>query len=64
MSAEVKKCPFCKGQPTPWVMENSFGNRYVNCETCNAQGPACDSDEQAITAWNRRAQPEEEGDKA
>ena len=52
MSEELKPCPFCGTtflgvQPSGW---------WVWCENCGAEGPANKhARDEAITAWNRRA---------
>ena len=47
--SELKPCPFCGSvamtKPHPGVCE------YVECQACNAYGPAADPDG---LAWNRR----------
>lgn len=56
MSEELKPCPFCAGKP--YAQENGrMGFRYweVVCDNeCDFTGPAKDSKEQAVEAWNRR----------
>lgn len=57
MSDELKPCPFC-GEPfnSP-DFRPSFGQWQIICGCCEIQGPLCPTQERAIAAWNRRAEP-------
>lgn len=48
-------CPFCGGNPS--LARCGFGTARVTCMDCGAEGQYCQSHEDAITAWNTRAQP-------
>ena len=53
--AELKPCPFCGGKDLQVV--NVYGeDYYVDCQTCTTCGPSADTYEEAIEAWNRRAE--------
>lgn len=47
-------CPFC-GRTDLEVTHNGTAARWYMCMTCRAEGPAGDSDAEAIEAWNSRA---------
>lgn len=53
----VKPCPFCGG--TDIRMDESFGTDSWSfgrwCHACGSIGPISESAEQALAAWNRRA---------
>lgn len=64
---DIKPCPFC-GCKTPYVeyhfykstVGNGFGESWVTCPLCDAQGPKealpfnMSEEEAAIQAWNER----------
>ena len=47
---ELKPCPFCGGEA-----KLSSNGKEVVCLGCEALGPFCDTEAEAIEAWNRRA---------
>lgn len=61
---ELKPCPFCGAED-----EVSFGishsklfdeirtHHHVECAACGVIGPSCETDEEALEGWNRRATP-------
>jgi Lar family restriction alleviation protein len=56
-------CPFCDAKPQP-VPQNGFRQlpkgdwtKHIWCENCGAQSGEKDMAEDAIAAWNRRANP-------
>lgn len=53
MSEELKPCPFC-GDKTVYVYwrEEQY---FVSCNNCDCEGGKQDTQEEAIKAWNRRA---------
>ena len=48
---ELKPCPFCGGAG----YQHKHFWAVVTCGTCAADGPAGDTEAEAITAWNARA---------
>ena len=67
--SELKPCPFCGGEaeilggpenwtPTFYDPDSGGGPIAVSCKTCACGLHFFDDYEEAITAWNRRAQPE------
>lgn len=54
--SEIKPCPFCDGKP--YAQENGrLGFRYweVVCDNeCDFTGPAKNTKDEAVEAWNRR----------
>jgi Lar family restriction alleviation protein len=61
--SELKSCPFCGGgaeitEAPDWVY---YGGAYmVVCTTCRAQSPDSRTIPEAIAAWNRRPEVEDE----
>jgi len=47
----ILPCPWCGSSETRWEGEASWGF-LLTCDSCYASGPARDSKEQAIRAWN------------
>ena len=64
MSREIKACPFCGGEAVkashhrgyPGAWEN-HQDHWIYCDAadCFAHVGMCETEEEAITAWNRRA---------
>lgn len=59
---EIKRCPFCNGKANMHYVSASFDDddmvyEYVAviCVDCGAMGPKCQTEEEAIEMWNRRA---------
>lgn len=51
---ELKRCPFCGGGD---VCIDSNGSKcWAMCKNCHARSWIFDKEEQAVTAWNRRAE--------
>lgn len=60
MPSELKPCPFCGGQKiTPFTGDGAegVGRCAAFCDCCNAEGPHCDTEAEAIIAWNQRPDP-------
>ena len=58
---EIKKCPFCGSDEVGcWVCSSTFPNgknpHYVRCDNCGATTDMFCSEEEALDAWNRRAE--------
>ena len=53
----LKPCPFCGGEADYY--ENYYHGCNIYCQKCGAEFE-CDSEAEAIEAWNRRAEPPEE----
>lgn len=61
---ELKPCPFC-GCDDVWPVQvedepYGAGEWYVSCPCCDTRGPLKYTEENAIEAWNRRAEEEKE----
>ena len=61
MSEELKPCPFCGSKEvyTQTFTIGGISNNWlwnVKCteQGCFAEGPICNSEKEAISAWNRR----------
>lgn len=48
----LKPCPFCKGKA---IKQMSAERPFVYCESCDANGPECDTIGGAVEFWNTRA---------
>lgn len=54
---ELKPCPFCGEKAELYKGVTKHGLRYVFCPSCYATaGDNNESDEQAVEAWNTRAE--------
>lgn len=54
MTATLKPCPFCGGEPHDETFHTEGGGYAVWCVGCDAIGPEKPSEEDAVEAWNRR----------
>ena len=54
---EIKSCPFCGRELLS--IEGWKGCVWVECINCHTEGPDEETKEEAIEAWNRRAESEE-----
>ena len=53
---KLKPCPFCGGEAKLKIIPKYYGDIYwVKCEECNAETPSDFEKDEAIEAWNRRA---------
>lgn len=54
--ADLKPCPFCGTGP---MLANDLAAyaHWFECPRCHARGPFTVPGEDAVTAWNRRAEP-------
>lgn len=62
--SELILCPFCKHavevvDDAAREFSHHENTSWVECFNCGATGPRAESREEAITAWNRAAQPVE-----
>lgn len=51
-TVKIKPCPFCGGEAD--VDIGNFGGMVCYCKQCFSQGKQCNTEEEAIEAWNRR----------
>ncbi len=64
---EMKACPSPFHGPEKWALqiytqrEATFFCAYVHCG-CGLDGPSCDTEAEAIAAWNHRPIPQDHGD--
>lgn len=49
---ELEPCPFCGGKADMDV--GNFGGMVCYCEKCFSQGKQCETEDEAIEAWNNR----------
>ena len=49
---KLKRCPFCGGQAE--VRKFTSTMIFVQCKNCLAGSTAFPTDEEAVTAWNKR----------
>lgn len=58
MSERLKPCPFeCDAVNPPFVQTDDtlhYARHAVQCDRCGASGPRCQTQRQAILAWNAR----------
>lgn len=53
MERKLKPCPFC-GSRNIEITNHADSVVFVQCEDCFATFPHFDSEDEAITAWNKR----------
>ena len=56
MTEKLKPCPFCGNEYMLTVERIGWAEKLheAGCGKCLAQGPICDSEEEAMAAWNNR----------
>ncbi len=54
-TAELKPCPFCGGESIS--LETTPYGAWLECNGCHTFGTPGETAEDAIRAWNRRAEP-------
>ena len=54
MATELKPCPFCGCEAV--TTTSILDEHYVICTNCTCAGPGGWSEQEAIEAWNRRAE--------
>ena len=52
MTEELKPCPFCGGEAEVRMFTATL--IFVQCKNCLAGSTAFSTDEEAVTAWNKR----------
>lgn len=55
MPNKLKQCPFCKSKEIYSTRKDDF-TIVAQCIDCGASGPYALNEEEAIEAWNRRAE--------
>jgi hypothetical protein len=62
--SEIAACPFCGdfdgevgSTACPNIAKGGF-KKAVYCNACFGEGPPCDTEDEAIAAWNQRAKAE------
>ena len=60
MTDELKKCPFCGSEDIvllEGIKIQGVEVCFVNCNFCHSRGTIClaENKEEAVSAWNRRA---------
>ena len=56
--AELKPCPFCGSDTGLYIESDQDGYMmfyYGHCMNCDTKGPALQTRQQAIDAWNKRS---------
>jgi len=52
---ELKSCPFCGCEDVVFSSQMYIGaSPAIRCQRCLTKGPAADTREKAIEAWNKR----------
>ena len=55
MTETLKPCPFC-GSKAVGAVDDNYSNYWVQCTDCFAQSDAFFTKEDAVKAWNARAE--------
>lgn len=55
MSDKLKPCPFCGGQGDYYYIM-TMRKHWIGCHNCNCATDGYDTEEEAIEAWNTRAE--------
>lgn len=48
--------PWCSKEDQPYTWQGPDDKWMVICSTCNVEGPNCNTESEAIAAWNTRSQ--------
>jgi len=59
MTESLKPCPWCQGIDVFIASISDDSDRFVECNTCFANGPMGKSDEEAARIWNTRTSERE-----
>lgn len=54
---KLKPCPFCGGDKVR--VKSREDDHWAHCKPCFAEGPMCETEAEAIAAWNKRARIQE-----
>lgn len=56
MNDKLKPCPFCGGEKVRFAYLGTTESHAICCENCGAESNEFDTEEEAIEAWNTRAE--------
>ncbi|KVN25593.1 hypothetical protein WJ63_15800 [Burkholderia pyrrocinia] len=55
MTSKLTACPFCGFTDCTVSLRSINSWKFVYCPDCLAEGPACETEDEAVAAWTRRA---------